>query len=370
MKNTFLILMFLATISPLKAQEQRANLSNLINGITLGGYAQIDYNEPSGSAPGNLDVHRVVIFLNKRFNDKVNFVTEIEFEHVRKEAGIEQAYISYQIAESTNLLTGLMLIPMGIINDSHEPTTFYGVERPNVDKFIVPTTWREIGIGVSGTITNSSLKYQAYIFNGFKSFANGNGLLNSSGLRNGRQEGKESTINTPNFSTKLDYFGVIGLRLGLAGYFGKTQTDNSQILASQVNIAMIGFDARYTYKNLELKAEYIHTYIKNTEDYNTLTGNDLGSQMFGYYTEMAYNFGLKNGQKITTFLRFEKYNSQSKTAGNLIPDKANDRNEVLFGLNYKIAEGVAFKADYQFMNNALPNSQTQKQLNAGIAISF
>ncbi len=370
MKNKFLMLILLTAFPTINAQELQTNLSNLINGITLGGYAQIDYNEPSGSTPGNLDAHRVVIFLDKKFNDKVSFVTEIEFEHVREEAGIEQAYIKYQISDNTNLLTGLMLIPMGIINEAHEPTTFYGVERPNVDKFIVPTTWREIGIGISGNITNTSLKYQAYIFNGFKSYANGMGFLNSKGFHDGKQEGMKSIINTPNFSTKVDYYGIIGLRLGLAGYFGKTQTDDSQIDASQVKVAMIGLDARYTYKKLELKAEYIHTNIKNTEDYNTLTGNDLGSQMVGYYTEIAYNIDLKNDQKITPFLRYERYNTQSKTAGNLISDKVNDRNEVIMGLNFKVADGVAFKADYQFINNALQNSQSQKQLNAGIAIWF
>ncbi|MDX1828878.1 MAG: porin [Lutibacter sp.] len=369
MKN--IIMLLVTTLITLSSySQQKETSSNLTNKFTLGGYGQIDYNEPNGNIPGNLDVHRVVLFVGYKFTEKVSFVSEIEFEHVREEAGLEQAYVKYQVADNVNVLAGLMLIPMGIINQEHEPTTFYGVERPNVDTFIVPSTWREIGLGVSGNINSASIKYQVYLFNGFKSYANGIGLLNSGGFHDGKQEGMESIINTPNLSMKMDYYGVTGLRLGLAGYFGKTQTDNSLINASTVGVAMLGLDARYTYKKLELRGQYIHTSITNTINYNALTGNDLGSAMNGFYLEAAFNFPINETQKITPFIRYEKYNTQAKTAGNLVADKANDKNELLVGLNYKVADGVAFKVDYQFINNAVTVSDTQKQFNAGVAVWF
>jgi hypothetical protein len=351
--------------------ESTQNLGAKISeGVSIGGYAQIDYNEPDGSAPGKLDVHRLVMFLGYKFNEKVSFMSEIEYEHV-SEVYVEQAYLKYKANENFNVLAGLMLVPMGIINEFHEPTTFYGVERPNVDNYIVPTTWREIGVGFSGKIDNASLKYQAYLFNGFKSYAAGAGILRGSdGFRKGRQKGAESVVNSPNLSTKIDYYGITGLRLGLSGYFGKTQTDNSSIEGSTVGISMIGLDARYKYNNLELRGQYIHTNLTDTEDYNLLTGKDLGSEMFGLYGEVAYSFDLKGVEKLTPFLRYEKHNTHAETAGILVANDAFDRDEIIFGLNYKVANGAAFKIDYQLMNNAVAGSDTSKVFNAGVAVSF
>lgn len=344
--------------------------TKIAEGVSIGGYAQIDYNEPDGSAPGKLDVHRMIMFLGYKFNEKVSFMSEIEYEHV-SELYVEQAYLKYKANENFNVLAGLMLVPMGIINEFHEPTTFYGVERPNVDNYIVPTTWREIGIGFSGKIDNASLKYQAYLFNGFKSYAAGAGILRGTdGFRRGRQKGAESVVNSPNLSAKLDYYGITGLRLGLSGYFGKTQTDNSSIEGSTVGISMIGLDARYKYNNLELRGQYIHTNLTDTEDYNLLTGKDLGSRMYGLYGEVAYSFDLKGVEKLTPFLRYEKHNTHAETAGILVANDAFDRDEIIFGLNYKVANGAAFKIDYQLMNNAVAGSDTAKQFNAGVAVSF
>jgi len=351
--------------------ESTQNLGTKISeGVSIGGYAQIDYNEPDGSAPGKLDVHRLVMFLGYKFNEKVSFMSEIEYEHV-SEVYVEQAYLKYKANENFNVLAGLMLVPMGIINEFHEPTTFYGVERPNVDNYIVPTTWREIGVGFSGKIDNASLKYQAYLFNGFKSYAAGAGILRGSdGFRKGRQKGAESVVNSPNLSAKLDYYGITGLRLGLSGYFGKTQTDDSSIEGSTVGISMIGLDARYKYNNLELRGQYIHTNLTDTEDYNLLTGKDLGSEMYGLYGEVAYSFDLKGVEKLTPFLRYEKHNTHAETAGILVANDAFNRDEIIFGLNYKVANGAAFKIDYQLMNNAVAGSDTKKQFNAGVAVSF
>jgi hypothetical protein len=349
---------------------QRLLGEKLPKGVTISGYAQLDYNEPDGSEAGNLDVHRLVLLLGYKFNEKVSFVTELEYEHV-KEVYVEQAYLKYKANERLNVLAGLMLVPMGIINEYHEPTTFYGVERPNVDKYIVPTTWRELGIGISGNIDNASLKYQAYLFNGFKSYADGQGLLRGSdGLRKGRQKGAESVVSSPNFSTKLDYYGIMGLRIGLSGYFGKTQTDDTSIEGSSVGVSMLGIDMRYKHNDLELRGQYISANISDTDAYNMLSGKDLGAKMNGMYGEIAYNIELKGVEKLTPFLRYEKYNTHADTEGNLIVNEAYDVDELIVGLNYKVADGAAFKVDYQIINNAVSGSDAKKQFNAGVAIWF
>ncbi len=349
---------------------QRLLNTPIDKGITLGGYGQIDYNEPDGSTPGNIDVHRLVLLFAYKFSDKVSFLTEIEVEHV-KEIYVEQAYVSYKVAPSVNVLAGLMLVPMGIINEFHEPTTYRGVERPNVDKYIVPSTWRELGIGVTGNINSASLKYQAYVFNGFISYKDGSGVLRGSdGLRKGRQKGAESIVTSANFSTKFDYYGIRGLRLGLAGYFGKTQTDDTAVEESTVGVSMVGLDARYVYKNLELRGQYIYTDLSDTDAYNVFNNKDLGSQMSGAYGEVAYNFPLKGAQQLTPFIRYEKYNTHAATAGDLAKNKAFDRDDVTFGLDYKVANGVVFKVDYQLFSNAVVDSATKKQFNAGVGVWF
>ena len=175
--------------------------------LTIGGYGQIDYNQvldPNLKNNGKLDVHRLVMLLGYKFSDRVQFITEIEYEHV-KEVYIEQAFLQYKINNYINFRGGLLLIPMGIINEYHEPTTFNGVERPLVDKYIAPTTWREIGFGFNGNILNASLKYQLYMVNGFNSFDGEAKLSGANGLRKGRQKGAESFISSPNFTGKIEY---------------------------------------------------------------------------------------------------------------------------------------------------------------------
>ena len=123
------------------------NLAGLPQGITLGGYGEVLYNNPE-NLNSELDVQRLVLLFGYKFDERVQFVTEIEFEHV-KEVYVEQAFINYNLTQGLNVRAGLMLVPMGIINEFHEPTIFNWVERPSLDKYIIPTTWREIGIELS-----------------------------------------------------------------------------------------------------------------------------------------------------------------------------------------------------------------------------
>ena len=387
MKKTFLTLTILISTfgfsqsisqdsTSTKNQQQNAAQTilngNLSKGVTVGGYAQVDYNQPEGDN-GTLDVHRLVMLLGYKFNDKVQFVTEIEYEHV-KELYVEQAFLQYTIADNVNLRGGLMLVPMGIVNEYHEPTTYNGVERPNVDKSIVPSTWREIGLGVTGKVDNASLRYQAYIFNGFTSVNEDKVLGGSNGLRNGRQKGAESTINTPNLSAKVDYYGIQGLRLGLSGYFGRTQAEDDiqDLDGADVGISMIGLDARYINKRFSARGQYIHATLSDTEDYNTLYETNLGSELKGWYTEAAYNLlPIGNEQKLDAFVRYEQYDTHAATKdAGIDRNLAYNRNEWTTGLNYHIAPGAVVKADYQILDNASDGNESKGQFNLGFGVWF
>lgn len=345
---------------------------NISKGVTVGGYAQIDYNQPEGDN-GELDVHRLVLLLGYKFSDKVQFVTEIEYEHV-KEVFIEQAFLNYSVTDQLNLRGGLMLVPMGIVNEYHEPTTFNGVERPNVDKSIVPSTWREIGIGVSGKFDEASLRYQAYLFNGFASVNGEKVLGGSNGLRNGRQKGAESTINTPNLSVKLDYYGILGLRVGASGYFGRTQAEDEvdSIEGADVGITILGLDARYTFRRFSARGQYIHTLISEADKYNELYETDLGSELKGWYAEVAYNLlPLEKEQKLYAFARYEQYDTHSATRDANISRNLNyNRDEWTMGLSYHIADGAVVKFDYQLLGNAVDGNENKGQLNLGLGVWF
>jgi len=363
---------------------QRLLSSNLSQqGLTVGGYGEVHYNRATGKN-ANLDVHRVVMLFGYKFNERTQFVTEIEFEHV-KEVYIEQAFLQYSLTDNLNVNAGLMLVPMGIVNEYHEPTTFNGVERPSMDKAIVPTTWREIGLGLSGKWDEASLRYQAYMFNGFNtgSYDAATGeytgkLGGENGLRGGRQKGAESKMNNINFSGKVDYYGLPGLRLGLSGYFGRTQSDRAieDIDGADVGIAMLGLDARYAYQRFTARGQFIHASLSDTEAYNNLyetnnTDDALGSELQGWYLEAAYNLlPMTKKQQLYAFARYEDYNTHAAVDGGISKNLAYDRDEWTFGLTYKVAPGAAFKADYQLKNNAVAGSQTIKQLNLGFGVWF
>ncbi|MFK5981966.1 MAG: hypothetical protein QM499_03545 [Flavobacteriaceae bacterium] len=365
-----------STQTDIQVNSAQKILNNTDTKLTIGGYGEITYNQPE-SENGELDVQRFVLMLGYKFSDKVQFISEIEIEHV-EEIFVEQAFVNYSVGDNISVRGGLMLVPMGIVNEYHEPTTFNGVERPAVDNKIVPTTWREIGVGVNGRFPDASLSYQAYIFNGFKSTeVDGdeiNGLLKgSSGLRGGRQKGIQSTVSTPTFSAKLDYYGILGLRLGLSGYFGKTQAEDDieDIDGATIGIAMMGFDARYKFQKFEARGEFIYASLSDTDAYNDLTGKDLGSSLLGYYMEAGYNvLPIKAKQRLVAFARYENYDTHSSTEDNTPRNDAYNRSDFTFGLSYHIVNGVVVKGDYQIKDNGLSGAEVNNQLNFGIGVWF
>ena len=380
-----------ATNEPLNA------INNVIKGnssknITVGAYGEIHYNQQLGNEnihTGSMDVHRLVTFMGYRFSDKTQFVSEIEFEHV-SEVYIEQAFLNYNIRNGMSFRAGLMLVPMGIINEYHEPVTFNGVERPGVEGKIIPTTWREIGAGLSGNIADYSLKYQAYVFNGFKSYSGdaltGAGTLRGTdGLRKGRQKAAESTISSPNLSAKIDYYGIQGLKLGWAGYFGKSQselydgiikTDDQAISvadSSVIGVSMTAADFRYNLNGFTARGLLVYSKHNNTDQYNSLTGSDLGESMLGYYLEAGYDLvkiiSPESSQQCVAFVRYESYDTHHSVTDETVRNREFDRTDIFAGFTYLLAPGAAFKMDFQLSKDAVSTTYS-KGLNFGIGIWF
>jgi hypothetical protein len=390
MKRTNIFIMLIALFSNVNAQNSAEKIVAGNPGLHIGGYAQVDFNLNGRDGTihnnGKLDVHRLVTFFGYNFNEKASFVSEVEFEHV-SEVYVEQAFLDYKIKKNLSINAGLMLIPMGIQNLYHEPASFNGVERTNVDKYIIPTTWREMGIGFSGRSLEHSINYQAMLVNGFNGYDDGGVFSGKSGLRSGRQKGAESYITYPDFASRVSYYGYPGLNLGFSAYVGDSESkaydgldlaDESAVASADstiIGVQMLGVDARYNKGSLQLTGQYILANLSNTDQYNAITSKDLGSKLTGYYAEVGYNlmdgiipFIESETEELIAFARYENYNTHAETEGVAINDVYN-RTEMTFGLGFKVAQGAVFKADYQIKSNASSEEETG-QFNLGIGVWF
>lgn len=397
MRKLILIIAVLSIAIISKAQEKEkenvyTNLSDKIltsdSKLSIGGYGEVNYKQAFGGdtrSNGKLDVQRFVMMLGYKFNSRTSFVAELEFEHV-KEVYVEQAFMQYRLTDNISLRGGLLLAPMGITNEYHEPTTYNGVARPSIDKYIAPTTWREIGAGVIGFIPELDMKYQAYVMNGFNGFDNSAKFNAKNGLRKGRQKGAESYMSSPNFAAKVEYFGIKGLNLGLSGYFGDTQSkafddldeDNKADVAAAdatvVGISMLGLDARYRNSGFQFKGQYYYTALSNTKDYNLLVAAGdgyLGSSMTGYYLEGGYNVlkSLDTKKELIPFVRYEKWNTQNSMASGFAANDKYDMSLITTGLTLKLTKGAVVKTDIQFQKSEA-DDEYQTSFNAGIGIMF
>ena len=196
-------------------------------GVSVGGYGEVLYENFAGETEGDvpaglsdrLDALRAIVYVGYKFSDKILFNSELEFEHGSTEddgsVSIEFAYLDYRFSPRFGVRAGLLLPPMGFINEVHEPPAFLGARRPETERQIIPSTWRESGIGVFGG--TESVNYRAYLVNGFDAAG-----FSAGGLRDGRQNGSEAAAENFGLVGRVDYTGVLGLTVGTSAYLGNS----------------------------------------------------------------------------------------------------------------------------------------------------
>ncbi|HEU4604019.1 MAG TPA: FlxA-like family protein [Steroidobacteraceae bacterium] len=350
-----------AEAAPAIAQSQSAasTSADQTGQPTWFGYGELNYSRPQGrSADAQADLGRFVIGMEYGFDDRTRFVSEVEVEHAVSssddpgEVEIEQAYIERELGSGIFGRAGLFLIPSGLLNESHEPTRYYGVFRNLVETAIIPTTWREGGIAVQGR-TDSGLRWDIGVTTGFdlsKWDASAEGEGQESPLGSIHQELALARAADASAFGALNYSGVAGLLVGGSIFTGGAGQAQPGYSGSKVTLWET--HARWSPAAFQLSALYAHGSISKTARINTtLVGNPMliPEEFFGWYVEAAYRAIERDTWSLAPFVRYERVNTGSSYADigqGFTPSALGDQKVWTGGLNLWLSAGVVLKADY------------------------
>jgi hypothetical protein len=361
----------------------------------IGGYGEVTLNAPS-NGPNVVDLRRLVLYVGHNFTQKLRFYGELEVEHAvtsaddKGEFEVEQAFLDYLAYKPLNFRAGVIIIPMGIINVYHEPPTFNGVDRPETDTLIIPSTWREPGAGIFGEWRG--VRYQAYVVNGF----NANGFTASSGLRDGHQEAQLALGHDWGLAARVEhafpwlYRYGISADAGVSFYYSHADQGQPQFRGSEgdtVSVAMVDGDLRLRTRGLELRAELASVFIGGTHRLNRALAaaaaaamidfdGPVAHQLLGGYVELGYNvlapLRLRSGRQLVPFARYERVDTQYDVPADLGRAPGNRHDTLTCGLTFRPIAEVAVKFDYQHVwtDSDMPADASFYRLNLGLAFMF
>jgi hypothetical protein len=311
-------------------EETATTTGNWTDRTHIGGYGELHYNtidaDDSDHDDDMIDFHRFVLFFGHEFTDRLRLFSELEFEHALTsedgpgEVELEQAYIEYDINDQLTTRGGLFILPIGILNETHEPATFYGVERNDVENIIIPTTWWAGGAGLSGRYANG-LSWDLAIHEGLKM------PTDSYRVRSGRQKTAEADASDLAYTGRVKYTGIPGLELAASLNY---QTDASQDSGDGLDEGLL-FTTHAVYQNgpFALRALYAEWNFDGSGV--EAAGAD---EQKGWYLEPSF----KPRKDIGLYARYEDI------------DAARDQDKFEqweIGLNYWPHEAVVLKADYR-----------------------
>ena len=366
--------------APAPAAAAPAPVAASAPSTVITGYGELNYNRPSKNASAaQTDVRRAVIGIQHRFDDKTKMVSEFEWEHAvtsasdAGESAIEQLYVEREFDNGMRAKAGLFLIPAGLLNTNHEPTAYYGVERNFVETAIIPSTWREVGVGLSGDL-DGGLSWDAGLTTGFDmtkwDAASAEGR--ESPLASIHQEGQLAKSRNLSVHGALNWRGVPGLLLGGSVFTGNAGHKSAGFAAPDARVTVYDLHGRYTPGHWDLSAVYARGEIANVDALNlTFVGQatPVPASFDGWYAQAAYQL-LKSGDYVLSpFARYEQFNTARRytalPAGLGVPAGA-DEKVVTLGANLRVGEGVVLKADYQKFSE----DKSRDRLNLGVGFSY
>lgn len=337
-------------------------------GVAIAGYGEMLYQNfaaeteagtPAG-AVDEIDFLRAIVYVGYKFNDQLVFNSEIELEHAGDEVGVEFAYLDYILSPRLGIRAGLVLPPMGFINEVHEPPTFLGTTRPETERQIIPSTWRENGIGVFGQ--TQAVAYRVYVVNGFRGDA-----FSASGLRGGRQNGSEALAEDVGLAARVDYTGTLGLVVGGSVYVGESGQSDS--VGARTVIAE--GHAQVRAYGLDLRGLFAVATVEDVEQLNAgkgiAPGSDasIGERLVGGYVQAGYDVLRRVGtvHELIPYVRYEMLNTQDEVPAGFLASPATERRIWSIGAAWKPIPNIAVKADYQVHSNEADTGVNQFNVN-------
>ena len=337
-------------------------------GPTFFGYGELNYSRPSGDASATTaDLARFVLGAGYRFDERTRFVSELEMERAVSsstdvgEVEVEQAYIEHELGRALYARAGLILIPSGTLNESHEPTRYYGVFRNSVETAIIPSTWREGGVALQG-LTRGGLRWDVGVTTGFDlskwdaTSAEGQ----QSPLLSIHQELALAHARDLSGFGALNYTGIPALRIGASLFSGGASQGQAGLPSAAVTLWE--GHVRWAPGRWDLAGLYARGHISGTRQINlALLGNQslIPESFFGWYLQAACRVLERGNWSLTPFVRHERFNTAAGYADlgpGLTPAALSDRKVWTAGLNWMIAPGVVIKADYlNFQDAQAPN---------------
>lgn len=350
-------------------------------GATLWGYGEINYNRPKDdSSQTQMDLRRAVFGIGYKFNESTRFVSEFEVEHAiasasdAGEMAIEQFYIDHQLTNNTHLKAGLFLIPAGLLNESHEPTNYYGVERNFVETAIIPSTWREGGLAFFGT-TESGLAWDTGITT----------TVDLSHWDANSEEGRESPLGSIHQELQLakasdlgvygalNYRAIPGLVVGGSIFTSNVTQSNPDLkLAQDARMTLWDVHSRWTPGDWDLSALYARGTFSDTQKLNlSFVGlpTPVPQEFFGWYAQAAYKLWQNGDYKLSPFIRYEGVNTAA--AYETMPlglgvATTNTEHITTLGASFYLHPNVVIKLDYQDFDQ----DDTRNRLNLGLGLAF
>ena len=337
-------------------------------GLSIGGYGEAFYqdvvSDNNSDAKSTADLERMVLYVGYKFTDKILFNSEVEFEHGSTErngaVSVEFAALDFFINPMANVRAGMVLMPMGFLNQIHEPPFYFGNHRPEVEQKIIPSTWNEVGVGLFGAIT-PNLTYTTYVVNGM----NAKGF-DSNGIRNGRQGGSQALAQNFGYVARMDYVpdALPGVTVGGSAYVGNSGQD--QVYDGQkpnVLTQLYESHVQWKYRGLEFRTLGSWGFVGNADILSADSkakaiaagkpenAQTIGSQNYGWYSEVGYDvlplMFKDTPQYLAPFVRYEKLNTIAKAPTGFPGDPSKDQQVFQVGLQYKPIPQVVIKADYR-----------------------
>jgi hypothetical protein len=357
------------------APSAAATYRRASDGVSLAGYGEMllenfeSVNESgAGRAPTTrLDFLRAVLYAGYRFSDKFLFNSEIEIEHAN-EISVEFAYVDYLASDNLTLRGGMILLPLGLVNEFHEPTVFTGARRPETEQRILPTTWRENGAGILGSV--GIVNFRAYVTNGMR----GTGL-SAAGLRGARQKGGQALAANLAFSGRLDITPVPGIVAGLGMYSGGSGQEQIVLDGAHLDVRtrVIEVHGQAQFRGLDLRALFAQASIDQAGQASRALGLPAGSPiadtMQGGYLQAGYDILSQFATQLalTPYVRYEQIDTQHHVPTGFVRDLSRDGVLKTLGVELKPIPNVALKTDYQWLTNEVGTGRNQLNVNLGYA---